>query len=374
MDFTSALYLGIEHGSRQLAGWERLTLGKPAALESPPGAAAVERDLAALVGCERALLAPSTLHVFWDLVLLLSAAAVRLFVDDGLYPIARWGVERAVSQGVSATPFRRHDADALRRAIGKAGPGPPVVLADGLCPACGRPAPLRDYVECVAPREGLVLIDDTQALGVMGRSPGLRAPYGSGGGGSLALAGIRDRRVVVVSSLAKAFGAPLAMLAGAGPVIAAFERGSVTRVHCSPASAASIAAAANALAINQRSGDALRWRLADRVARFRRGVGELGDSATLFPVQPLRLPSRTDPRMLYERLWERGIQTVLSRAAGGNRPRISFVLTARHEDTEIDHALASLRELMDGRRAPTKLERRDRQWQVNQPTRGSLSA
>jgi len=67
-DFTSALYLGIEHGSRHLAAWDRLTLGKPAALEPPPGAAGVEQDLAALVGCERALLGASTLHLFHDLV------------------------------------------------------------------------------------------------------------------------------------------------------------------------------------------------------------------------------------------------------------------------------------------------------------------
>ena len=47
--------------------WDRLTLGKPAALESPPGAREVEGELAALTGCERAVLAPSTLHLFWDL-------------------------------------------------------------------------------------------------------------------------------------------------------------------------------------------------------------------------------------------------------------------------------------------------------------------
>ena len=49
LDFTSALYLGFSHESWRMPGWDRLTLGKPAALESPPGAREVERDLAALV-------------------------------------------------------------------------------------------------------------------------------------------------------------------------------------------------------------------------------------------------------------------------------------------------------------------------------------
>jgi 8-amino-7-oxononanoate synthase len=345
-DFTSALYLGIEHGSRQLAEWERLTLGKPAALEPPPGAAAVEQELAALVGCERALLAPSTLHVFWDLIAILSARGAHLFVDDGLYPIGRWGVERAVARGAPATWFRRHDANALRAAIARASPGAPVVVADGFCPACGVAAPLRAYLDCVAPRDGLVLLDDTQALGIFGRAPGGWAPYGSGGGGSLALAGVRDRRIVVVSSLAKAFGAPLAMLVGAEAVVAAFESRGTTRVHCSPPSAAAIAAAVNALAVNRRSGDALRRTLAGHVLRFRQGLERLTASASVFPVQPLRLPAMADPRRVYEGLRNRGVQTVLSRGEHGGRARITFLLTARHQDSEIDYALASLAEVI----------------------------
>ena len=351
-DFTSALYLGIEHGSRQLAEWERLTLGKPAALEPPPGAAAVERELAALVNCESALLAPSTLHVFWDLVAILSAGGVHLFVDDGLYPIGRWGVERAVACGAAVTWFRRHDANALRTAIARAGPGVAVVVADGFCPACGISSPLRAYLDCVAPRDGLVVLDDTQALGIFGLSPGRWAPYGSGGGGSLRAAGLCDRRVVVVSSLAKAFGAPLAMLAGSEAVVSAFENRGATRVHCSPPSAAAIAAAANALAVNRRSGDALRAGLAGRVLRFRRGLGRLAASASLFPVQALRLPATVDPRKLFEGLWKRGVHTVLSRGDDDGRARVTFVLTARHRDNEIDHALASLAELI-GNEAPT---------------------
>ena len=85
-DFTSALYLGLEHASWSLPEWERLTLGKPAGLESPPGAAEVERNLAELTGCERALLAPSTLHLFWDLLTILARRDVNIFLDGGSLP------------------------------------------------------------------------------------------------------------------------------------------------------------------------------------------------------------------------------------------------------------------------------------------------
>ena len=67
LDFTSCLYLGLRHESDALPAWSSLSTGKPAALEDPPGARRVARKLAELQGCETALMAPSTLHLFWDL-------------------------------------------------------------------------------------------------------------------------------------------------------------------------------------------------------------------------------------------------------------------------------------------------------------------
>jgi 8-amino-7-oxononanoate synthase len=193
----------------------------------------------------------------------------------------------------------------------------------------------------VAHREGLIVLDDTQALGIMGFDAKSEAPYGSGGGGSLRLAGLRDPRVVLVSSLAKAFGAPVAMAAGSRHVISEYRDSSATRMHCSPPSVASIAAAAHALAVNARCGDALRCALAHRVARFRRGLGPLAAAAGAFPVQHLRLPVCTDPTRVHARLRKRGVQTVLSRVESA-RASIAFVLTARHADHEIDEALDAL--------------------------------
>src|SRR5580693_5658658 len=89
-DFTSALYLGFEHASWSLPGWARLTLGKPAALEEVPGTFRVQRELAALIGCERVLMGSSTLHLFCDLFGMLARRNVALWIDEATYPIARW--------------------------------------------------------------------------------------------------------------------------------------------------------------------------------------------------------------------------------------------------------------------------------------------
>ena len=78
LDFTSALYLGFEHASWSLPGWEHLTLGKPAALQDVPGVLQAQRELVALTGCEQVLLGSSTLHLFCDLFALLARWSVTI--------------------------------------------------------------------------------------------------------------------------------------------------------------------------------------------------------------------------------------------------------------------------------------------------------
>jgi 8-amino-7-oxononanoate synthase len=341
--FTSALYLGLDHASRSLPEWDRLTLGKPAALEAPPGARRVERGLAELIGCERALLATSTLHLFWDLFNILAQRNVNIFLDAGSYPIVRWGVERAACSGTRVKSFRQHDPEALKRALDSVDGKPPVIVADGYCPGSGRLAPIAEYLTEATARGGFVVVDDSQAFGIFGKPSPWVAVYGTGGGGSVQHAGLNSDRLIVGASLAKAFGVPVAVLAGSAAVLDRYDRQSVTRVHCSPPSSAAIAASAHALAINRWHGDALRSKLAQRVSRFRHGLKRLGLIATpgLFPVQPLRLPEHIDARMLHEDLEQSGIEAVLQRGERGNAG-IGFVVTARHKFDEIDRALAHL--------------------------------
>jgi 8-amino-7-oxononanoate synthase len=342
LDFTSALYLGFEHASWGLPGWARLTLGKPAALEEVPGALQAQRELAALTGCERVLLGSSTLHLFCDLFAMLAGRNTAIWIDEGAYPIARWGTDRAAVLGVPVRVFPHHDAAALRKAMSAHRGTRPVIVTDGYSPIRGTPAPLPDYARCAAEGNGLLIVDDTQALGVFGWQAQSMVPYGVGGGGSLRCFNLRDPRIVVVSSLAKAFGVPVAMLGGSPALVERFRENSATLVHCSPPSAAAISAALRALQLNVRFGDALRHRLAERVARFRRGLPDLLAVGSLFPVQPLKLSGRIDARALYRALLGRGVRPVLHRDASNGGSRISFVLTARHRPGEIDYAVESL--------------------------------
>ncbi len=354
LDFSSSLYLGLRHASRSLAAWDRLTEGKPSALDEPPGAAAVAAAMSVLTGCERAVLLPSTLHLFWDLFGMRAGDAIAIYVDAGTYPIARWGVERAAARGTTVRYFAHHDAHALGRLLlheTRRGVRP-LVVADGFCPRCGRAAPVPEYLEATRTFGGSLLIDDTQALGIFGHSPGPDSPYGHGGGGTSRRWDVAGPDVLIGASMAKAFGTPVAVLCGAAAEVRRFMTLGETRVHCSPPSVANIRAAAHALELNRTCGDALRLRLAGLVGRFRARLAERGLSASggLFPVQRVAVPPGHDASLLHRHLLRLGVRAVLVRDAPRRSPGLCFLINARQHPCVIDRAAGALASAL--RRSP----------------------
>jgi 8-amino-7-oxononanoate synthase len=356
VDFTSSLYLGLEHPSAAVAPWRRLTSGAPAALAEPEGAPELAAALAALIGGERALLMPSTLHLFVDFFTsALSDAA--LFWDEALYPVARWGIELATRQGVPATPLP-HLGEGLDAAwfARRTPPGRrPVIVTDGFCTGCGREAPLGRYVEAVRRRAGLVVLDDTQALGLFGASPSREDPFGVDGGGSLRRQNLAGAPIVVGASLAKSFGVPLAVVTGPARVIAAFAERSATRSHTSPPAVPLIHAGSAALAASARGGRELRRRLARRIDAFRRAAAAMGLVAEggMFPVQSVTSHGGThDDETLraHEALEAFGVRTVVTRPACRRRRALTFVLRANHRRDELEHALRVLKTTLRPRR------------------------
>lgn len=308
--------------------------------------AEVERGFAELVGCDRAIAGSSTLHLFWDLFGWFAKPGIQIFVDDATYPIGRWGVARAALAGVPVHYFPEHDVEALRIAMDGSNGSRPVIVTDGFCPACDRAAPLREYVELAGSKDGWVVVDDSQALGLFGRH----------GGGSLRKFGLTGSNAILVSSLAKALGVPMAMLAGRALDVEQIREHSDVRVHCSPPSVPVLNAAACALKLNAESGDCLRSRLARRVARFRNCLKQLGlkGNRSLFPMQRLHLPGECSAEGIYERLLQHQVRCVLHRGRNNRRAQISFIITARHSLEDIDTAIYALESARGGKYATSR--------------------
>lgn len=359
LDFTSALYLGMHHSSLALHPWKQFTTGCPSALKTPHSYLKIAQALALFQGCEHGTIAPSTLHLFWDLFGILRDNADIIYVDSGTYPIARWGVERAMALGVMVKTFPHNDANALlhllrQRAHHKK---QPIVLTDGWCPHCGKFAPIPRYLNYTRKFGGLLIIDDTQALGIFGHTPGPDAPYGVGGGGSLRRHNIEGPDVIAVSSLAKGFGVPMAVLAGCKTIVKCFERESKTRIHCSPPSVAAVHAASHALFLNRRYGETLRKRLAQLVSRFCSEIKKVGLNTTggLSPVQTLGYLEQINTIKIYKHLLRFGVHTILRRSHKRRDACISFIITARHTPEDIDKAIDILCSILENKRVEASI-------------------
>lgn len=308
-------------------------------------------SLAALAGCAAGLVGPSTLHLLWDLVGLLAGDSCEFIADEECYPVSRWALERAVAAGSRVRWFRHHDPDSLWRALRHCR-SRPVVVSDGFCPACGVGAPLAGYLEAVRRRSGWLVIDDTQALGIFGRRTG-PSPYGSGGGGSPRFQGLEDPGLLVVASLAKAFGAPLACLLGPRSFIRKFENESETRVHCSPPPIATIEGGLEAMQWNRTRGDAVRARLLGLVRQFRSGAFAAGWRAAggVFPMQSIEHP---DALAIHRHLLARGIRTFARRPHAGEYPRVGLIINARHRPEDLAWVTRELHNIPSRRSANGK--------------------
>jgi 8-amino-7-oxononanoate synthase len=338
-DFTSALYLG----PRVLPPPPSLVLstGRPAALGEADQARQVAQEVARRQGLEAGVLAPSTLHLFHDVFRLMPATGV-LLLERRLYPVGQWGSQQARLRGL---PVVRFDGVAnlkkLLCAYRQQG-RTPWLVADGYHPGRG-PAPLAQYYAALTGCLGAVLLlDDTQAFGVLGRQPTATRPLGQGGGGSLAWAGLPDTslnpELLTITSLAKGLGVPVAVLAGRAARIRQFAHCSDTRVHTSPVSAWHAWAAAQALRLDTRHGETARLRLGKRIGQFRAALRHLGlrPGGGWFPVQKLVPTRATAALSLHQQLRQAGINTLL--LAGEHQPgvpEIAFCLRADHSPADI---------------------------------------
>ncbi len=287
---------------------------------------ALERELAAFTGRERALLF-STGYMANLAVVCSFAGRAEVVLQDRLNHASL--IDGARLSG--ARLVRYPHADAVAAALGLQQHANACLLAtDGVFSMDGDTAPLAELAAACTQQRAWLLVDDAHGLGVVG-------PQGRG---SVAAAGLDTRQVpLLMGTLGKAIGCFGAFVAGDHEVIEVLLQQARPYLYTTalpPALAAAARAALRACEQDQWR----RERLADNIARLRGNVAQAGialaPSSTA--IQPLIVGASATALRLGEQLLAAGFLVGVTRPptvpAGSARLRIT--LSAAHEPAQID--------------------------------------
>ncbi|BAN68222.1 8-amino-7-oxononanoate synthase [endosymbiont of unidentified scaly snail isolate Monju] len=293
---------------------------------------ALEEELAAFVGAERALLFSTGYMANLGVIPALLGRGDTV-IEDRLNHASL--IDGARLSGARLRRWPHGDLAGLQRQLGHAS-GRVLVAVDAVFSMDGDRAPLGELARLVAQHEAALMIDDAHGFGVLG-------PLGRG---SLAAAGLGfDAVPLYMATLGKALGVAGAFVAGSELLVETLIQRARPYVYTTAMPPALAEATRAALRIAAEE-DWRRERLRALTERFRREAAGLGlclaDSDT--PIQPLLLGDAATALRWSEALAMRGILVPAIRPPtvpeGSARLRITF--SAAHEEADLDHLLEAL--------------------------------
>ncbi len=294
---------------------------------------ALEEELAAFVGTERALLFSTGYMANLGVV---AAFADRhgVLYEDRLNHASLIDAARLTRARVVRYPHA--DVAQLAAMLADASRPAQLILTDAVFSMDGDLAPLGELAPLAARYGARLLADDAHGLGVLGEN----------GRGSFEQSGVPlAPPAILMGTLGKAFGTFGAFVAGEADLIETLIQRARTYIYTTALPPA-VAEATRASLRIVREEPWRRTHLRALVARFRRGARELGfalvESTT--PIQPLILGSAEAALEASRTLQEAGILVPAIRPPtvpeGGARLRITF--SAAHTESQVDRLLEAL--------------------------------
>ncbi|HEX2470149.1 MAG TPA: glycine C-acetyltransferase [Candidatus Limnocylindrales bacterium] len=236
------------------------------------------------------------------------------------------------------------DVDALRTILeeaveyGREGTGEPyrliLVVTDGVFSMDGDIAPLPGIVEAAEAAGAAVFVDDAHASGVLGRD----------GRGSVDHFGLHGRVAIQVGTLSKAVGSLGGYVAGSTALREILTQRARPFLFSTSHPPAVVAACREAIRVMQEEPELLE-RLWTNTRRFKAELGRLGfdigRSAT--PITPVMMGDPETAMRFSDRLMGEGVfaQPVVFPTVALDQARIRTIVTAAHDDTQLDRALAA---------------------------------
>ncbi len=340
INFCSNDYLGlathVEVRRAMSAAAERYGAGSGAAhlvTGHSPEHHALEEELAALVGRERALLFSTGYMANLGVAAALLKRGDAVF-EDRLNHASL--LDAGLASGARFARYAHADADNLHAKLSRSDAPRKLVMTDGVFSMDGDTAPLAALVDTCASHHAILMVDDAHGFGVLGDH----------GAGSVAAAGLSNDQVpVYMATLGKAVGVSGAFVAGSHALIAALIQKARTYMYTTAMPPAVAAATRAALRVMQRD----QWRreqLRKLIEQFRHGARQLGlhlmDSST--PIQPIVL-GETDIALAFsELLLKRGflVSAIRPPTVPNGTARLRVTLSAAHSERDVDRLLEAL--------------------------------
>ena len=293
---------------------------------------ALEEELAAFVGAERALLFSTGYMANLGVVSALLGRHATVFEDKLNHASL---IDAARLSGASVQRYPHADLTRLEKLLVETD-GEKIILTDGVFSMDGDIADVAHLSALARQHDAWLLVDDAHGMGVLGAN----------GGGTLELQACRAQApLILLGTLGKAFGTFGAFVAGDADLIEYLIQQARTYIYTTALPSAIAEATRASLRIVQTEN----WRrevLAQRVAQFRSGAAQLGlrllESTT--PIQALILGDAEAAMTASEVLRAQGLLVAAIRPptvpAGGARLRITF--SSAHTQEHVERLLAAL--------------------------------
>jgi 8-amino-7-oxononanoate synthase len=213
----------------------------------------------------------------------------------------------------------------------------PMILSDGIFPVPGEIAPVPEYLKVIEPYNGLLWLDDSHALGVIG--PNGRGTYDH--------FGVKGEHLLYGGTMSKAFGGYGGIIPASTALAAGIRSGHIMSGATMPPSAAAGAAVKGLELLTAHP----EWRakLWANAKRLKSGIKALGFpvTETVVPVVSFSLGKAEVMERVHDELMNRGIVIQLSHYVGaGPAGVLRAVVFATHTNEQIDRLLSALKALI----------------------------
>ena len=358
-DFASCNYLGFDLDEEIIAkvpehlaqwgthpSWSRL-LGSPRLYPE------IEEQMTELLDCEDVLLLP-TITLIHSSVIPILAGHGTIFLDGRAHKTIYDGCQYATSHGANMQRFQHDDWEHLEVLLRASDPKlPRLIVLDGVNSMTGNAPDVANFARVAREYDALLYIDDAHGFGVIGeRGPDELCNYGLKGNSIMRHLDVDYENVVLVGGFSKAYSSLLAFLALPTRLKDALKVLAPPYLYSGPSPVASLSTTLSGLEVNRRRGDQLRfdlYRMSHRVLDALAEMSIYTPNRSGYPLIEIPLADDRDIDAVGRFLFDRGIYVTLAAYPLVPKHEVGFrvQVTASNTDEEIEHLVATIRELTD---------------------------